>query len=101
MRGLRLSLPVLALALIAVGVTAWGEPPRRVTAEGTAVRGKVVRVTGNSFVVRGEGGKEVTLYSSPKSIYRRNDKVIRFEDIREGMPISAVYTTSGDRYLID
>jgi len=94
-------LPVLALALVAVSVTVWAEPPRREAADGPSVRGKVVRVSGDSFIVRTDAGKEVTLYSGPKSVYRRNDKAIRFEDIREGMPISAVYATSGDRYMIN
>jgi hypothetical protein len=58
-------------------------------------------VSGDSFVVQVAGGKEVTLYSGPKSIYRRNDKTIRFEEIRAGMPISAIYDVSGDRYLIN
>jgi len=100
MRRQRLSSPVLVLALFALGATAWGEPPRREAADGTTVRGKVVRVSGDSFIVRTDAGKEGTLYSGPKSVYRRNDRAIRFQDIREGMPISAVYDTTGDRYTI-
>jgi len=94
----RLFSPVLALALLAVSAAAaLGEPPRR---EGTAVRGKVVRVSSNSFIVEAEGGKQVTLYSGPKSAYRLRDRDGRFEDIRTGMSIRALYDVTDGRYII-
>jgi hypothetical protein len=97
MRSWRLFSPVLAFALIAIGTAAQGDPPRR---EGTIVRGKVVRVSGNSFIIEADGGKQVTLYSGPKSAYRLRDRDGRFEDIRAGMSIRALYGVSDDRNII-
>jgi len=84
------------LLAFSVTVTAT-EPPRR---QGTTVQGKVLRVSGDSFVVRTDAGKEVTLYSGPKSIYRLRDREGRFTDFRTGMPIRATYDVSDDRYVI-
>jgi len=99
MRSWRPFSPVLAFALIAIGAaTVMGDPPRR---EGTAVRGKVVRVSGNTFVVDVEGGKQITLHTGPKSVYRLRDRDGRFEDIRAGMSIRALYNVSDDRYIIN
>jgi len=102
MRVFRLALPALALALLAVGTSeAWAQA-RRDPAAGTRVHGKVVRVspTGNSFVVGVEGGKEVTLYTGDRTRYRHRDKDARFTDIRVGMPITAAYEVTGERYIV-
>jgi len=97
MKGLRSFLPMFAVTLLAISAAAWGDPPRR---EGTSVQGKVVRVSGNSFLVDVGGGKQVTLYSSPKSTYRLRDRDGRFEDIRAGMSIRAIYDLNADRNII-
>lgn len=98
MRGLRTSLPMLAIALLAVSTTAVsGDPPRR---DGTTVRGKVVRVSGDSFVIQAEGGKQMTLYSGPKSVYRFRDRDGRFSDIRSGMSIRAIYGVTDERNVV-
>jgi len=89
----------MAAALLAFSISvSTADPPRR---EGTGVRGKVLRVSGNSFVVQTDEGKQVTLHSGPKSVYRLRDRDGRFEDIRTGMPIRANYDVSEDRYIIN
>jgi len=97
MRGLRVVSPVLAVALLVVAAV---QAQRR--GDGTTVRGSVVRITptGNSFVVRVDGGKEVTLYGGPRSTYRLGERTVRFQDIRQGMYVTAPYETSGDRYIV-
>jgi hypothetical protein len=98
MRGLRTFLPMLVIAMLAVcTTTAAGDPPRR---EGTPVRGRVLRISGDSFLVQVEGGKQVTLHSGPKTVYRYRDRDGRFNDIRAGMSIRAIYDVSQERNLV-
>jgi hypothetical protein len=99
MRGLRCTLPTLAIALIAAGL-APGQPPAQPT--GTTVRGFVVRVdpASNLFIMRTGEGKEVTLFSGQRSTFRFNDRTVRLQDLREGMPVTAVYAPAGDRFVV-
>jgi hypothetical protein len=95
---LRVASPVL-VAVLAVTVIA-AQAPRR--DPGNTFTGRVISVSpsGNSFVVRGVGGKEVTLYSGPRSTYRMGGRDVRFQDIREGWYVTAPYETSGERYIV-
>lgn len=95
--------PALFLALgAAMYVTpemAQAQPDRK---DGTKFRGKIVRVApnGNSYVVRVDGGKELTFYAGDRTTYRYRDRAGRFDDYRVGMTISGAYTTRDDRYWL-
>ena len=51
------------------------------------------------LVAPGEG-KEVTLFSGQKSTFRFNDRAVRLQDLREGMPVTAVYAPTADRFVV-
>jgi len=97
---MRFTLPTLALAVITAG-TAFGQPPPR-ESTGTSVRGYVVRVdpASNLFIMRTGEGKEITLFAGQRSTFRFSDKTVRLQDLREGMPITAVYAPAGDRFVV-
>jgi len=100
MRGLRCTLPALAIAWIAAGL-APAQPPAQPA--GTTLRGYVVRVdpASNLFIMRTGEGKEVTLFSGQRSTFRFNDRVVRLQDLREGMPVTAIYAPAGDRFVVN
>jgi hypothetical protein len=70
--------------------------------DGTQFRGTVVRIgnTGNSFIVRTDGGKEVTFYGGDRSAYRYRNREVRFQDLRQGMVVSGYYDVTGERNVI-
>jgi len=62
----------------------------------------VVRVdpASNLFIMRTGEGKEVTLFAGQKSTFRFNDRAARLQDLREGMPVTAVFAPTADRFVV-
>jgi len=93
----------LALALATSTVMAQTQPQaRRDAAHGTNLRGRVVRVdaANNQFMLRTTDGKEVAFYTTPEAIFRFNDRVVRFADLRDNMDVSVVYDTRDQRNYV-
>lgn len=97
----------LAAAAALLGVSALHaqqaprQTPPRVETQSITVRGPVVRVQNDHFVVRGANNKEVILYHSPQTRFVINGKAGAFRDVRVGTEISAGYVRQGDRFVVN
>jgi len=96
----------LALALLCAGVAlpvlarqTAREERREARQAVKELRGKVLRTSDDRFIVSTPDGKEVTLYTGPKTRYLRGDTVIKYSEVRTGVPITIGYSTEGDRYI--
>jgi hypothetical protein len=68
--------------------------------KGTKIQGHVVRVQGTDrFVVRTADKREVILHVNPQTRFLLNERMARFEDLREGVPITAMFDVMDDRNL--
>ena len=75
--------------------------PPQVQTQTLTVRGPVVRVENDHFVVRGANNKEVILYNSPQTRFVINGKAGAFRDLRVGTEINAGYVRRGDRLIVN
>ena len=98
---------VLMLAAAAICVpAASGQQPApppaqpRVQTQSISVRGPIVRVENDYFVVRGPDRKEVILYTSPEARYVINGRAGAYRDLRVGTEINAGYARRGDRLVV-
>jgi hypothetical protein len=76
------------------------EPPQ-VQTQSISVRGPVVRVENDRFVIRGANNKEVTLYHSPQTRFVINGKAGAYRDLRVGTEINAGYIRQGERFVVN
>lgn len=63
------------------------------------IQGRVIRTGEGSIIVRTPDNRELTLYTNPQTIYRANNRDVRFSDVRVGSDITVGYDMSGNRYL--
>jgi hypothetical protein len=69
--------------------------------QGTRVQGKVVRVGENQFAIQTNDNRNLIFYTNDRTRYMRNNAAVRFNDIQVGMPITAWYTTEGERFWVN
>jgi hypothetical protein len=75
--------------------------PPQVQTQTLTVRGPIVRVENDHFVVRGANNKEVILYQSPQTRFVVNGKAGAFRDLRVGTEINAGYVRRGERLIVN
>ena len=102
---MRAAFVAIAAGLLGVSVVHAQQAPRptppRVETQSITVRGPVVRVQNDHFVVRGANNKEVILYHSPQTRFVINGKTGAFRDLRVGTEINAGYVRRGDRLVVN
>jgi preprotein translocase subunit YajC len=77
------------------------DPPVKGIAEGTAIRGRIVKLQApDQFVVRSAAGKEVVFFTSPQTRYTVDGRVVQFRDLRVGSEVNAEYALRDGRHIV-
>lgn len=104
MRALRFAALSTAVLLSLSQVAAAQAPPAaQVAPAGTTIDGKIVRVapTYDSFIVQTADGRQVTLYPSDKTVYRRGTQTFAVRDLRPNTPVSVAYDVRDNRNIVN
>jgi hypothetical protein len=89
----------LAIFLLTFPEQGYSQKQPTVT-KGTSIRGRVVRAPASGqVVIQTTEGKEITLYTDPRTTYRINEREARLADIRVGAEINAIYNVRDNRYM--
>jgi hypothetical protein len=92
---------IAALAIVALPPVSFAQHHPVQAQKGASIRGQVVRVQGpDRFVVRTPDKKEVILHANDQTKFLHKDRVVRFNELREGIEINAVYDVIGDQNLV-
>jgi hypothetical protein len=92
---------VAAIVCVAFTVPALGQRRPAPAPKGTKIQGHIVRVQGTDrFVIRTADKREVILHVNPQTRFLLNERAARFEDLREGAEINAVFDVVEDRNLV-
>ncbi len=70
-------------------------------ADARSLSGEVVRLADDQFVVRTRDGREVTVYTGKSTRYLRDDRPVRYADVRIGSEVRFGYLRDGDRYVAE
>ena len=87
-------------ALVTEADAAEPQHAARQAPRGRRIQGRVVRLQGQDrVVVRTADKREVILHTNTQTKFLRNNRAVRFADVREGAEIDALFEVTGDQNL--